>query len=167
MPIRSRCQLCNEVIEYDADALTEPVFVNCPKCGEETEVRPVTWAGQTEPRRIELRVAEPPKPKSAWRQDGPLVLVIGGAVAVVAIIVLVVYLPRLFAGTVGIVGLLAVMVCGLAVYFLPTIVARGKKQFAPVFLVNLLLGWTCLGWVVALVWAAMNQDDKLKFNRRG
>ena len=44
----------------------------------------------------------------------------------------------------------------LIIYFIPSILAAQKKKknsFA-IFLVNLLLGWTLLGWIVALVWAA-------------
>lgn len=40
-------------------------------------------------------------------------------------------------------------------YFLPSMVAhsRGHHQEAPIFLLNLLLGWTFIGWTIALVWA--------------
>ena len=38
-------------------------------------------------------------------------------------------------------------------YFLPTIIARHKSDFMGVFMVNLLLGWTVIGWVIALIWA--------------
>lgn len=43
-----------------------------------------------------------------------------------------------------------------AVYFVPTIVAahRGHPQTVSIGLLNLLLGWTLLGWVIALVWSA-------------
>jgi hypothetical protein len=41
----------------------------------------------------------------------------------------------------------------LLVYFIPTIVARGKKNFKAIFVLNLLAGWTFVGWVIALVWA--------------
>lgn len=43
------------------------------------------------------------------------------------------------------------------VYFLPTLVAWVRKHHAmmAVFLTNLLLGWTFLGWVGALVWSVM------------
>jgi NAD/NADP transhydrogenase beta subunit len=42
---------------------------------------------------------------------------------------------------------------GLALYFLPTIIAatRNTTKLAAVVLVNLLLGWSVIGWVVALV----------------
>lgn len=41
------------------------------------------------------------------------------------------------------------------VYFLPTFVAasRGHHQYEAILVLNLFLGWTFLGWVLALVWA--------------
>jgi RsiW-degrading membrane proteinase PrsW (M82 family) len=43
----------------------------------------------------------------------------------------------------------------IAVYFLPTIVAasRHKRSENAIVALNLLLGWTLIGWIVALVWA--------------
>jgi len=38
-------------------------------------------------------------------------------------------------------------------YFLPTIIGRGKSDAGLIFLVNLLLGWTVIGWIVAFFWA--------------
>ena len=45
---------------------------------------------------------------------------------------------------------------GLAMaYFAPAIVAfrNGKRDRQAILALDLLLGWTLLGWVVALVWA--------------
>lgn len=44
----------------------------------------------------------------------------------------------------------------LALYFLPTIIAvkRMSVRLGGVFVLNLFLGWTFLGWVIALAWAA-------------
>jgi hypothetical protein len=44
---------------------------------------------------------------------------------------------------------------GFVFYFLPTIVAlvRSKRDALSIFLLNLFLGWTLLGWIIALVWA--------------
>lgn len=54
-------------------------------------------------------------------------------------------------------GLLLVVVAliGVAFYFLPTIVAFLKKtpSKASVVIINLFLGWTFIGWVVALAMA--------------
>jgi hypothetical protein len=41
----------------------------------------------------------------------------------------------------------------LVLYFLPSIVGRKKKNAQAIFVLNLLLGWTLLGWVIALIWA--------------
>lgn len=46
----------------------------------------------------------------------------------------------------------------LLLYILPTIVASVRKhpQGNPIAIINLFLGWTLLGWVVALAWASSN-----------
>ncbi|MCG9769383.1 superinfection immunity protein [Pseudoalteromonas piscicida] len=45
--------------------------------------------------------------------------------------------------------------------FVPTFIAVRKdhKNKLAIFLVNLFLGWTLLGWVVALVWAIKNSES--------
>lgn len=53
-----------------------------------------------------------------------------------------------------IVGLI-VFTISVGIYFLPTLYAGKKTGWALVFLVNLLTGWTIIGWIVALVMAAM------------
>jgi hypothetical protein len=52
-------------------------------------------------------------------------------------------------------GVVAVGFVGVA-YFFPSIVAgrRGHHNTTSVFVVNLFLGWTLIGWVVALAMAA-------------
>lgn len=42
-----------------------------------------------------------------------------------------------------------------AIHFLPTIVAalRRSRHTVAIFLINLFLGWTVIGWVIALAWA--------------
>jgi hypothetical protein len=44
-------------------------------------------------------------------------------------------------------------------YFLPTIIAiaRKKTNVGPILLVNFLLGWTVVGWIIALVWAVSTE----------
>lgn len=40
------------------------------------------------------------------------------------------------------------------VYFLPTVVAARRGQpFAGLLILNLLFGWTVIGWAALLVWA--------------
>lgn len=38
-------------------------------------------------------------------------------------------------------------------YFVPALIAHNKRDFAAIFIVNLLFGWTFIGWIIALVWA--------------
>ena len=51
--------------------------------------------------------------------------------------------------------LLVVLIFGF--YFLPTLIAflRQHKNKLAIFLLNLLLGWTVLGWVASLVWSVI------------
>ena len=48
---------------------------------------------------------------------------------------------------------------GFGMYFLPSIVAfaRSKRDAGAILVLNLFLGWTAIGWVIALVWA-LKQD---------
>ena len=55
---------------------------------------------------------------------------------------------------------LAFIGVGLLIYFIPAIVGRNKRNANAIFVLNLLLGWTLLGWVAALVWA-MTSDPPL------
>ena len=47
------------------------------------------------------------------------------------------------------------MLLGAAIYFTPTMLARRQRHRnrAAIFALNLLLGWTVVAWVIALVWA--------------
>ncbi len=43
----------------------------------------------------------------------------------------------------------------LVLYFAPSIIAviRGHLSAAAIFVLNLVLGWTFIGWIVALIWS--------------
>jgi hypothetical protein len=55
----------------------------------------------------------------------------------------------------GVFLLLVLFAVGLALYFLPAIIAvsRHHPNATAIFVLNLLLGWTFIGWVVSLVWS--------------
>ena len=66
--------------------------------------------------------------------------------------------PNASFGAVGILIVLGVLLGGavlLLIYFLPTIIAfnKHKRNRGAIFALNLLLGWSFLGWVLALVWS--------------
>ncbi len=41
----------------------------------------------------------------------------------------------------------------VVLYFLPAIIGRDKSDATGIFLLNLFLGWTLIGWVAAFIWA--------------
>lgn len=49
----------------------------------------------------------------------------------------------------------------LYLYFLPTIIAHhyNAENETWIFYLNLVTGWTCLGWTLALFWALLEQYD--------
>ena len=53
------------------------------------------------------------------------------------------------------IGLIIIVIFGL--YLLPSLISfiRRNKNWLAIFFLNLFLGWTGIGWVVALVWSAM------------
>ena len=53
-----------------------------------------------------------------------------------------------------------VIVISLISYFLPTVIAmlRGKSNTFAILILNLFLGWTFIGWIVALVWSVTNDN---------
>ncbi len=55
-----------------------------------------------------------------------------------------------------------IVVCGLFVYFMPSMYAIGTKHGMAIFMLNLFLGWTVLGWIGALIWAFLSPNNKIE-----
>jgi hypothetical protein len=69
--------------------------------------------------------------------------------------------PLLFFGGLGLPELMlfsCISLPSIIVYFLPTILAKDKAGWYRIFLVNLLLGWTFIGWIIALVWVVREKS---------
>jgi hypothetical protein len=62
----------------------------------------------------------------------------------------------------GLLVFLVALAFGAVFYFVPTSVAilRGHPKLGPIIFVNPLLGWTLVGWAVALAWALSAQEAK-------
>ena len=65
-------------------------------------------------------------------------------------------------GLAGGLGAGILMVFCLWIAFLPLWIARVRKHphSLAIFLINLLLGWTLLFWLVALIWAFVGKEEK-------
>jgi hypothetical protein len=52
-------------------------------------------------------------------------------------------------------GLILLLAIAVAVYFIPNWIAsaRNHHNANAIFVTNLLLGWTALGWIAALIWS--------------
>lgn len=58
------------------------------------------------------------------------------------------------------IGILVIFLLWIA--FLPLWIARVRKHThsLAIFLINLLLGWTLLFWLIALIWAFVGKEEK-------
>jgi hypothetical protein len=68
------------------------------------------------------------------------------------------------AGAVMIVMLMVlVSACGLLLYLLPAIIAysRGHPDTVAITALTILLGWSFIGWVVALVWSLKDSPSRV------
>lgn len=52
------------------------------------------------------------------------------------------------------------------IYFLPSIIGYKHRNANSICLVNLFLGWTLIGWVVAIVWAVSEDKKEVIINNQ-
>ena len=59
-------------------------------------------------------------------------------------------------------GLVIIVIFAIALYFIPSIIALSKRRdnTGAIFILNLFLGWSFIGWIVALVWAVTNKTNQ-------
>ncbi len=75
-------------------------------------------------------------------------------IGITSIVILIVSLLRMIGDIQTVCGL-AILVAGIALYFLPSMLAaeRSHRNVASIVIINILLGWTLIGWLAALLWA--------------
>jgi hypothetical protein len=52
------------------------------------------------------------------------------------------------------------LLVSLFLYFLPAYLARNRSNFTAILVLNLLAGWTFIGWIIALVWALSADPER-------
>jgi Superinfection immunity protein len=53
------------------------------------------------------------------------------------------------------------LIVGAILYFVPTVVGwrLGVKSVQSIFYVNLIFGWTIVGWVFAMIWVMTERNE--------
>lgn len=141
---------------------------SCPHCSGHIEY-PAKGGGQSTPcPHCEGEFSLPPRPSLAeyvWRALAPglkatsrtvLLFLLSGILLFAGCAVIATNDRILdFLNTPGMLGALSIF----CIYFIPAGLAKSRKHrnAGAIFLLNLFLGWTFIGWVVALVWAACRE----------
>jgi hypothetical protein len=148
---RCECPTCAQPIEYDARGAEWEI--SCPSCSTPF----LLPRGDSQPETVPVAAAEP-LPEPERRRVSPALLkclLFSGLLFAGALVAMKFKNEELARGIV-IIGF------GGAIYFLPSLVARGRnhRNESAIVLINLLLGWTLIGWVVALVWSVYVEKGK-------
>jgi hypothetical protein len=99
-----------------------------------------------------------PAVRPLWKRVPVQVWAVLGAIAAYWLFVKLIDSNQAFTGVAGIVALVAGSIFGVYLYCLPAFIAyrRGHRNAAGIAVLTLLLGWTFIGWVIALIWALHN-----------
>ena len=84
-------------------------------------------------------------------------------VGIFAIIILIILMAIYFFYEIVVgIFIIIILIILMAIYFLPTSIASSKKHknTGAIAVINLFLGWTFLGWVIALAIALSHDDTK-------
>lgn len=59
---------------------------------------------------------------------------------------------------------IAVLFIAALLYFLPFFIANARRhpQQGSIFFINLIVGWTLIGWLAALIWSVTGQPETKK-----
>lgn len=136
-----RCQNCPHVITFEDGQ--QGSTVECPQCHLETLLF-IPHQSQIQPVRTTVN----------WWSWILISIALCAVVGVMAGFMIMDGTNPLLAVAVSLLICIAT-IGGIFFYFLPALVAwhKSKRNFTAIFVLNLCVGWTFIGWVVALVWA--------------
>jgi hypothetical protein len=150
------CQFCDKHIEFDSESFQAGQSVPCPHCGLDTILY--------EPNKVK---PEPIGEKTIKTRKSVPGYIIGIGLSVLAFCLLggLLYstgnLSGFIIGFLQLAAGFAILGFVIFVYSLPYYCAckYERNNRNAIGLLNFLLGWTVLGWVVALVWSAMEDKE--------
>jgi hypothetical protein len=129
------CQQCQTNIEFEIEHAGE--FVQCPNCNQQTRLLLSIPSKQPKNSAIQSNLLI----KAAWIVGSIFLVFVGYAFSTIS---------NFETGeTAACIGFFSI-----PLYFVPTVVGWGKKNCVAIFILNAVLGWTFLGWLGALIWAA-------------
>jgi DNA-directed RNA polymerase subunit RPC12/RpoP len=142
------CDHCGRMMSYPENKQGETIV--CPYCRNSTFLK---YQNPKDTQNPSTKPSVPPQPPS-----GVGALKMAGMVGLVILTVLLWIWAGDWRAVLADCTIVFVIIAGLAIYFLPTYIAvkRHHKNALAILALNLLLGWTFLGWVISLVWALKN-----------
>jgi hypothetical protein len=60
-------------------------------------------------------------------------------------------------GSFATIWMVVAFLAGILIYFLPSLIGDRKRNKWTIFVLNLLAGWTIVGWIIATVWACTSE----------
>ena len=127
----------------------------CPDMSPQEDINtsvPESWPELTDARKNQLKMHQADRARAKLRER---TFVLWTSSVVGSLIVVLFLIPA----TRGLALGLLLIAASFPVYFLPTLLAwsGNHRNIGAIAIVNLLLGWTLLGWVAALVWAVYKE----------
>lgn len=156
MTAKCPCQHCCGPIGFDAESLLPEMVVECPHCHCET----ILFIPVPPPMFV------PPRIKKTWHpstkaQFGIAVIGLGLVLAAEDYAKHKTPVQSFCTGMFYSMAVCGIVGAILGFYFLPSLIARKrqKRNLTAIFALNLCLGWTLVGWVVALVWSLLVEPE--------
>lgn len=127
------------------------IKINCPACDQKLELPASLRGTGVECPNCQRGFVPPGRAPLPSRKK----FLIGGAAALVGGLI---WLTASNPDVGGLLVMLFLLASGILIYFAPSVVAarREHRQLEAIFILNLLAGWTLIGWVAAAVWAHTN-----------
>lgn len=136
--------------------------VRCAKCGS---ARKIPFR-RFKPGTIPTRLLSKPSPTPSWLTSEAAVIgicVVGLIGLLLAGVIYVFWQLPQPGGEASVVSTFVVgcLFLSFYLYFIPTLISlvRGHHNRLAICVLNIFLGWTCLGWIASLVWAFTAVDD--------
>jgi hypothetical protein len=134
------------------DPANNPTLL-CKSCGTVNKPEPAV------PKNAPASAPPPPKPKPKrkWATTAEKVVLCFLVVPIVVLVAGASIEPRL---KVQLPTDIAILTVSVLVYFAPSLFGKAKRNANAILALNVFLGWTLVGWVVALVWAITKESGE-------